>query len=57
MYLEFHYNNKTIVWSIQDVDDFELKLGLIDDKSSDGEDIQTKIKQFLKASEVCLANS
>lgn len=54
MCLEFHSGDKTIVWPMEEVDSFEQKLGLIDDKNSDGEDIQDIIRHFLEASEVCM---
>ena len=54
MCLEFHSDDKTIEWPIEEVNSFEQKLGLIDDKTSDGEDIQAIIGQFLEASEVSI---
>ena len=54
MFLMFNSGNKEIVWSMEEVDSFEQKLGLIDDKKSEGEDIQAIIKQFLEASEVSI---
>ena len=50
--LEYQIQTKKVVWSVQDIDGFEQKLGLIDSKNSDEEDIQLKIKHFLETSEV-----
>ena len=52
LYLEFQSGARGKEWSVQEIDDFEQKLGLIDDKKSEGEDIQIIVMQYLEASQV-----